>query len=113
MNVVISQSMYFPWVGFLEQMRLADAFVQYDDVQFSRGSFTNRVPPTTAPGTRWLTVPLQGVHLGQRIEEVLLDNHSDWRGQHISQLTDAYRKSPFLADMLAVVEFNLYKILYA
>ena len=38
MNVVISQSMYFPWVGMLEQIRLADVFVFYDDVQFSKAA---------------------------------------------------------------------------
>ena len=43
MKVVISQSMFFPWVGFLEQLKLADVYVFYDDVQFSKGSFTNRV----------------------------------------------------------------------
>jgi hypothetical protein len=104
MNVVISQSMYFPWVGFLEQIRLANAFVQYDDVQFSRGSFTNRVQFKTSAGPRWLTVPLRGVQLGHRIDEVLLDNRSDWRGQHLAQLSEAYRNSPFFTDMLALVD---------
>ena len=32
-NVVISQSMLFPWVGTLEQMLLADVFIHYDDVK--------------------------------------------------------------------------------
>ena len=41
--LVISQPMYFPRVGMLEQIRLADHFVYYDDVQFSRGGFSNRV----------------------------------------------------------------------
>lgn len=35
--------MFFPWVGFLEQLKLVDVYVFYDDVQFSKGSFTNRV----------------------------------------------------------------------
>ncbi|NBX37756.1 MAG: hypothetical protein EBR10_11170, partial [Planctomycetes bacterium] len=51
MRIVISQSMYFPWVGFLEQMSLADIFVVYDDVQFSKGSFTSRVQAKTAAGS--------------------------------------------------------------
>ena len=36
MNVVISQPMLFPWVGMLEQVRLADSYVHYSDVQFSK-----------------------------------------------------------------------------
>lgn len=43
MKVVISQSMFFPGWVLLEQLKLADLYVFYDDVQFSKGSFTNRV----------------------------------------------------------------------
>lgn len=104
MKVVISQSMYFSWIGFLEQLRLADLFVRYDDVSFSKGSFTNRVQIKTAAGPRWLTVPLSGLRLGQRIEEVRLDDSRDWRAQHRAQLAQAYRKAPFAAEMLALVD---------
>ncbi|HOX52645.1 MAG TPA: WbqC family protein, partial [Fibrobacteria bacterium] len=32
-TVVITQPMYFPWVGLFEQIRLADEIVWLDDVQ--------------------------------------------------------------------------------
>jgi hypothetical protein len=105
MRVVISQSMYFPWVGFLEQLRLADVFVVYDDVQFSKGSFTNRVQIKTAAGARWLTVPLPYLHLGKRINAVLLDNQRDWRGEHREQLTRAYGAAPYIDEMLALLAY--------
>ncbi len=57
--VVISQPMLFPWAGMFEQIRLADVYVHYPDVQFSKGSFTNRVQVKTAGGSRWLTLPLR------------------------------------------------------
>lgn len=104
MQIVISQSMYFPWMGFIEQLRLADTFVLYDDVQFSKGSFTNRVQIKTATGPQWLSVPLMGLRLGQRINDVQLDERSDWRTKHRDQLSDAYRKAPFVSDMLALVD---------
>lgn len=104
MQVVISQSMYFPWVGFLEQIRLADSFVRYDDVPFSKGSFTNRVQIKTATGPRWLTVPLSGLRLGQCIQDVYVDDSRNWRSQHRSQLVQAYRRAPFVVEMLALVD---------
>jgi hypothetical protein len=104
MQIVISQSMYFPWVGFLQQLRGADAFVLYDDVQFSKGSFTNRVQIKSATGPRWLTVPLRGLHLGQRINEVNIDERQDWRDQHRSQLVQAYGEAPFGSEMIAIVD---------
>jgi hypothetical protein len=104
MNVVISQPMLFPWVGLLEQIRLADTFVFYDDVQFSKGSFTNRVQVKTAQGMAWMTVPLSGLSLGQKIQDVALDTRKDWRSQHLALLRQAYAEAPFRADMLALVD---------
>lgn len=104
MNVVISQPMFFPWVGLIEQVRLADQFVFYDDVQFSKGSFVNRVQIKTASGIKWLTVPLKGVSLGQRIQDVQVDHARHWQRQHLDMLKQAYAAAPFLKDMLRVVQ---------
>jgi hypothetical protein len=103
-KVVISQPMYFPWVGMMEQVRLADHFVFYDDVQFSKGSFVNRVQIKTAAGIKWLTVPLQGFSLGQRIQDVQIDDRKDWRRQHLGMLREAYAAAPYLKDMLRIVK---------
>lgn len=102
-TVVISQSMYFPWVGLLEQIRLADTFIHYDDVQFTRG-FYNRVQIKTANGSKWLTVPLQDQHRGQLINQVLVDDRIDWRTQHRNKLKQAYFAAPYRDDMLALVD---------
>ena len=108
MNVVISQSMYFPWVGLLEQIRLADVFVHYNDVQYTRG-FYNRVQVKTAAGVQWMTVPLRDQHRGQLIDEVLVDDRRDWRGEHRALLARGYAAAPFLQEMLRVVDsaFNV------
>ncbi len=95
--------MYFPWVGLLEQVRLADIFIHYDDVQYARG-FYNRVQAKTANGSKWITVPLSNHHRGQRIDEVLIDNQTDWRSQHRDALKQAYMKAPYRDEMLALVD---------
>lgn len=104
MKVVISQPMLFPWVGMFEQIRLADTYVHYGDVQFSKGSFTNRVQIKTAHGIKWLTVPLQDVSLGQSIDEVRINARIDWRMRHMDMLKQAYAEAPYRKDMLALVE---------
>lgn len=103
-SIVISQSMYFPWVGLLEQIRLADVFVHYDDVQYSRGGFSNRVQVKGINGISWMTLPLRDYHLGQRIDEVLLDDRIDWRSRHREILRQAYLKAPFRDEMLGLVD---------
>ena len=103
MKVVISQSMFFPWVGLLEQISLADIFIHYDDVQYTRG-FYNRVQIKTANGIKWITVPLNNHRRGQLIDEVLVNNDTDWRRQHRDTLRQAYTKAPYSEEMLALVD---------
>jgi hypothetical protein len=102
-TVVISQPMLFPWPGMFEQMALADVFVHYDDVQFSKGSFTNRVQLKTAEGPTWMTVPLRKLGLGTTIEQLEANDDRDWRGQHLRQLKDAYSDAPFIDEVVDLV----------
>ena len=104
MRIVISQPMFFPWVGLFEQFKAADMWVHYDDVQFSKGSFTNRVQIKTASGSRWITVPLSGLKLGDRIQDVKADIAQPFGERHLSMLAEAYADAPFVDDMLAIAE---------
>lgn len=118
-RVVISQPMFFPWVGMFEQLRLADVYVHYDDVQFSKGSFTNRVQIKTFQGPKWLTLPV-GVHLGEAINQVRLapgppapmplarptrqsPASVDWRARHLVLLTQAFAGAPHAEEALSLV----------
>ena len=102
-TVVISQPMYFPWVGMLEQMRLADVFVHLDDAQFSKGGFFNRVQLKTAEGTPWFTVPLAENKLGQLLNEIRMAEH-DWRRKQLATLKQTYAAAPHVEEMLGLVE---------
>ena len=102
-TVVVSQPMYFPWVGLFEQIRLADVFIYYDDVQFSKGSFENRVQIKTASGAKWLTVPVRHERLSQTLLETHIDDSRDWRGSHSAFLHQQFRGAPFADDALAIV----------
>jgi hypothetical protein len=111
MNIVISQSMLFPWVGMLEQIHLANCFVHYDDVQFSKGSFTNRVQIKTAQGTRWMTVPLENRYLGQHIDEVEVAPVSKWRDKHLILLKSSFEGTKYANDALEIAN-HVYSIEY-
>lgn len=103
-TVVISQPFLFPWVGLWEQMALADVYVHADDVQFPKGHFVNRVQVKTAEGPIWLTIPLVAMRTETQIRDVLVDDSRHWRSKHLRHLENAYRKAPFGADMLELVQ---------
>jgi len=103
-NIVISQPMFFPWVGMFEQIRLSHMYVHYSDVQYSKGSFVNRVQVKTAQGTVWITVPLMKQKLGQPICETRISYEMDWRRKHRELLRQAYVRTPYQDDMLQIVD---------
>jgi hypothetical protein len=96
--------MFFPWVGFFEQIRLSDVYVNYKDVQYSKGSFTNRVQIKSQTGIKWLTVPLKKLHFGQIISEVEIDNTKNWQESHLKLLKNCYEFAPYYQDMISIVE---------
>jgi hypothetical protein len=102
-RVVISQPMYFPWIGQLQQIHLCDNFVFYDDVKFTHGFF-NRVQIKTNDGIRWLSVPLRNWKQGQLINEVRIDNTKNWKQKHWNQLKQAYGNCPFWLETKKLVD---------
>jgi hypothetical protein len=111
MNIVISQSMLFPWVGMLEQINLADCIVHYDDVQFSKGSFVNRVQIKTAKGRQWMTVPLKNKRFGQSIDEIEVAPVSKWMGNHLELLKTSFEGAKYAHDALEIAQ-HVYSIEY-
>jgi RimJ/RimL family protein N-acetyltransferase len=90
--VAIHQPNYLPWLGYFAKMARADIFVFLDDVQFTKGGYTNRVPIDGEGSARWLSVPVRA-RLGQRIDEIV-PSRADWRAAHLDTLTTYYRKAP-------------------
>ena len=92
--VVVSQPMFLPWIGLFDQMRLADVFVHYDDVQLPRGrSFITRVQVKTHDGVRWLSLPVERQDSGALICETRISEAGDWRRKHLETLRHSYGKA--------------------
>jgi hypothetical protein len=97
MNVVILQPSYIPWRGYFDQIRRADLFIFYDDVQYDKHGWRNRNQIKTAQGKQWLTIPVhsKGATAGIPIKDVRIDWSKPWPKKHLNALTIAYNKSPF------------------
>ena len=105
MRVVISQPMFFPWVGLIDQVRLADIFVHYDDVQMPRGrSFISRVQVKTTNGVCWLTAPVDRKNSGTNINEMLLMEDRKWRRKHLATLHHAFASAFHVGDAMELAE---------
>lgn len=100
-TVVILQPGYLPWLGFFDQMLRSDVFVYFDDVQYDKHGWRNRNRIKSATGPIWLTVPvLNAGRLGQKINEVEIDNRGPWARKHITAIAQNYARAPYLKTYL-------------
>jgi hypothetical protein len=103
---VILQPSYIPWRGYFDQIRRADVFVFYDDVQYDKHGWRNRNQIKTAQGKRWLTIPVHsaGVTAGRPISDIRIDWSKPWADHHLKTICTAYARAPFLKSYLPLLE---------
>lgn len=106
MNVVILQPSYIPWRGYFDQIRRADLFVFYDDVQYDKHGWRNRNQIKTHQGKQWLTIPVhaKGVTQGVPIKDVRIDWSKPWAKSHLKALNIAYSKAPCFKEYLPLLD---------
>ena len=95
-TLVVLQPGFLPWLGFFDQMRRADVFVYYDDVQYDKHGWRNRNRIKAPTGPHWLSVPVRHAGLGKpRILDIEIDNNGGWARKHIGTLRQYYGRAPF------------------
>lgn len=87
MIVTAHQPNFLPGRSVIEKIASSDAVIWLDEVQFTRGGYTNR--NRLADG-RWLTVPVERLTDGKPINRVRVSEHGDWRRKMVATLEQAY-----------------------
>jgi hypothetical protein len=93
-TAVILQSSYIPWKGYFDLIGLADEFILYDDVQYTRRDWRNRNQIKTAAGLQWLTIPVEvkGRYF-QSIRETRISDPG-WAEKHWKSILHSYARAP-------------------
>jgi hypothetical protein len=103
-KVVITQSNYIPWKGYFDALAIADAFVIYDDMQYTKRDWRNRNQIKTEHGLKWLSIPVEvsGKYF-QKINETKVSDRN-WNKDHLNQLKQHYKKANAYNSVLSWVE---------
>ena len=105
MRVGIHQPMYLPWLGLFDRISRCDLFVLLDNVPYSKNYFLNRNKIKTANGWTWLTVPVSFKGNSHRlINEIEIDNRSDWRKKHWLSIYYSYKNSRYFSKYSELFE---------
>lgn len=113
MIVSIHQPQYLPWPGYWDKMARSDIFVLLDNVQFKKNEWQNRNRIRTPEGWQWVTVPVC-YSFGQKINEVRIENKSNWRRKHVNAVRLCYSRSTYYGsyqeELLGPLEENWEKL---
>jgi hypothetical protein len=104
MRAAIVQSSYIPWKGYFSLIHLADHFILYDDVQYTRQDWRNRNRLRTPLGTQWISIPI--VVKGRRFQRVRDAEVSDprWTVRHWGTIRQCYRQAPHYSEIAPLLE---------
>ena len=103
MLITIHQPQYLPWLGYLDKIDKADVFVLLDNVQFKKNEWQNRNRIKTAQGCQWMTVPVL-YRLPEKINEVRINNKTNWSRKHLQALITNYSKSTYFDNYKSFFE---------
>lgn len=96
MLLAAHQPVYLPWLGLFHKIAVADLFIVYDDVPYSRFGFYNRNTILGPNGPLQMSVPVVRIKTtGINHCDVAIDNTVNWRKKHWRSIQQAYRKAPF------------------
>lgn len=103
-KIIITQSNYIPWKGYFDSINMADEFILYDDMQYTRRDWRNRNQIKTKDGLKWLSIPVEvkGKYF-QKINETKV-SEPDWGVKHWNSILHNYSKAEYFNEYKNIFE---------
>ena len=99
------QPTYMPWLGLLHKISVADLFVVYDDVPYSRYGWYNRNYILSKSGPILLVVPILRQFSDQLLHnEVKIDNSQPWKRKQLNSIKMCYSRSKYFNEIYSELE---------
>lgn len=94
MTAAIMQPYFFPYLGYWQLISASDKFIIFDDVNFIKKGWINRNRILLNGKDYLFTLPLRGASQNKHINEIELDDISNWSVKFVKTLETAYKKAP-------------------
>ncbi len=98
-KVAVLQSNYIPWKGYFDLIRSVDAFILFDDVQYTRRDWRNRNRIKTAQGEHWLSIPVKNKGRYEQLINEVVVSEPGWAAAHWKTIEMSYRRAACFMQM--------------
>lgn len=109
MIIAIIQPCFVPWLGYFEQMAVADIFVYFDDVQYTKKDWRNNNQLKSQYGVKPIHVPVSNASTGILINQALISYNEKWEDNILNKLNEWYKKAPFFAEVMELIKPIIYR----
>ncbi|MEY8197812.1 MAG: WbqC family protein [Colwellia sp.] len=103
MIISIIQPCFVPWLGYFEQIALADIFVYMDDVQYTKKDWRNNNQLKSQYGVKGISFPVNKAPIGTLIQDMTIATHLDWRSNLFNQLYNWYKNAPYYQEVITLI----------
>lgn len=111
MVISIIQPCFVPWLGYFEQIALADVFVYLDDVDYAKKDWRNGNQLKSPYGIKNIGFPVKKCPRHTQLKDVEISYNSNWEDLLFNQIKSWYYKSAYyqeIIDMIKPVIYNKY-----
>lgn len=104
MKLGIMQPYFFPYIGYWQLMNAVDTYVIYDDVSFIKNGWINRNNILINGEAKYFNLPTVGAGSFILIKDVKMNPEPVLINKILKKLENSYRKAPFYAEAMPLLE---------
>jgi hypothetical protein len=97
------QPYFLPYIGYFQLLNAVDKYVIYDNIQYTKKGWINRNRILQNGKDVMISIPLEKDSDYLDIKDRQISGNFD-RKKLINQIKESYRKAPYLAEVMLVVE---------
>jgi len=101
MKLAIMQPYFFPYIGYFQLIHAVDAFVVYDDVNFTKGGWINRNFILSQGKRTRIILQSRGASQNLLINQILV---GDNQVKLLKSIQQSYVKAPHYNDVMPLIE---------
>jgi len=103
MVISIIQPCFVPWLGYFEQIAIADIFVYLDDVQYTKKDWRNNNQLKSPYGSKPIYVPIANASKDILINEALISYNEKWELSLMNKINEWYKKAPYFNEIIELI----------
>ncbi len=111
MKLGIMQPYFMPYIGYWQMMNVVDKYVIYDDVNYKKGSWSNRnriLMKGKEEGWAYISLPLNKASQNKKYNETFISDDKKMIEKLLKSIYSSYCKAPFFKAVFNIVEDILY-----